>query len=50
MHVSALRLGRLRVMAIIRLTRLAHADHRRAGYRVTSTDSLSADAMRKENA
>lgn len=37
-------------MLTTRLTRLAHADHRRAGERETSTDGLSADAMREETA
>lgn len=35
-------------MAINRLIRLAHADHRRAGERATSTDVLSAGEMREE--
>jgi hypothetical protein len=37
-------------MAVVCLTQLAHADHRRAGERVTSTDGLPAGAMRDENA
>lgn len=49
-RVSALHLGRLRVMAILCLDQLAHADHRRAGERDIGTDGLSVDVFTREDA